>query len=65
MNNIFQVKDQALIKDKFDLKGSLYKRYTTKNKVVNGHAKKELNLLEEKVKIKVSVEMKNRLMSQI
>ena len=65
MNNVFQISRPDLITNKYDLKGSLYKRKTKEKLVLKGHAKKELNFLEEKNSLKLSVNDKNSLMSQL
>ncbi len=44
------------IDEKFDLKGSLYKRTTSKEKVLAGEPKKDLDFKNEKAAIKVSCE---------
>ena len=65
MNNIFQMSNQSLIREKFDLKGSKYKRFTNASEVIKGHAKKELNFEQENFSLNLNVEQKNRLINQL
>jgi len=56
MNNVFNVPKPEMITDKYDLKGSLYKRQSTNEQIHKGAAKKDLNFLKDNFKINLKNE---------
>ena len=65
INNVFDIENPELIKNKYDLKGSTYKRITSKRSILKGAAKKDLNLLREGTKISLDKKIKNKVLFQI
>lgn len=65
MNNILQLKSNQNLVDSYDIKGSTYKRYTDKKSIRQGNPKKDLNILEDKLKIPISDERYKALLCQI
>ena len=65
MNNIFDIENPELILHKYDLKGSTYKRITPIDEVEQGAAKKDLNFIQDGVKINVSYGTRSKLIEQI
>lgn len=65
MNNVFDMEAPELIKHKYDLKGSSFGRLTRDFEVAKGAAKKDLNFLQEEVKLRVKSELRNSLIPQI
>ena len=64
MNNVFNMDNPGLIKNKYDLKGSRYKRFTEAEDIKKGAAKKDLNFLEDDIKLKFTKGIKENLMRQ-
>ena len=64
MNNVFNMDNPNLIKNKYDLKGSRFKRLTKRDEVVKGAAKKDLNFLNEGIVLEFDKGVKEVLMRQ-
>lgn len=65
MNNIFAIKDEDLIEEKYDIKGSTYKRTTSEHEITKGSAKKDLNLINDNRKIRILHGAKQFIINQI
>ena len=65
MNNVFDIEKPELIQNLYDLKGSTYKRITKKDDIKKGHAKKDLNFLNERMMIKINSDDRGKLLNQV
>ena len=64
-NNVFDIENPELIKNKYDLKGSTYNRITSQRSILKGAAKKDLNLIREGTKIYLDSKIKDKVLFQI
>lgn len=66
MNNVFdKIESPELIHNKYDLKGSTYKRKSNENDKIKGNPKKDLDFLNEKKLIKISEGKKKSFLMQL
>ena len=65
MNNIFASLKQSSIKQIYDLKGSLHKRYIPADKVKTRSALKDLNFLENRIKFLLNESKSKELLNQL
>lgn len=54
MNNFFLNENEMKIEEKYDIKGSLYKRRLSSSKFGTGEAMKDENFIENDVKLRIS-----------
>lgn len=65
MNNFFLNEKDIQIKEKYDIKGSLYKRKLPEEKIKLGEAMKDENFIEKNIKIQISKMQARKLLSQV
>ena len=65
MNNFFLNENDIQIEEKYDIKGSLYKRRLAENRIESGEAMKDENFLDNEIKIKLKHEEARTLLNQI
>jgi hypothetical protein len=65
MNNFFLNENDIQIEEKYDIKGSLYKRRLPEDRISSGEAMKDENFLENQIKIKLKHEEARTLLNQI
>lgn len=65
MNNFFLNEKEIKIEEKYDIKGSLYKRRLEKSRISSGEAMKDENFLENRIKIKLKHSVARKLLNQI
>lgn len=65
MNNFFLNEKDVEIEEKYDIKGSLYKRRLADNRISSGEAMKDENFLENRIKIKLRHQEARTLLNQI
>ena len=65
MNNFFLNEKDIKIEEKYDLKGSLYKRRLNKDRISSGEAQKDENFLENGIKIRLKRQEGRNLLDQI
>ena len=65
MNNCFLNENDIQIEEKYDIKGSLYKRRLEDEKVSSGEAMKDENFLDNEIKIRLRHQEARSLLNQI
>lgn len=65
MNNFFLNENDIQIEEKYDIKGSLYKRRLEEKKISSGEAMKDENFLDNNIKIKLRHSEARELLNQI
>lgn len=65
MNNFFLNENDIQIEEKYDIKGSLYKRRLEDEKVSSGEAMKDENFLDNEIKIRLRHQEARSLLNQI
>lgn len=65
MNNVLNLSYPERLEEKYDLKGSSYKRLTHDSNVKRNHAKKDLNFIDDKTKIAVNSELRDVIINQM
>ena len=65
INNVFDIENPELLKNKYDLKGSTFKRITSSKSIKKGAAKKDLNFINERTSIILSESVREKILFQI
>lgn len=65
MNNFFLNENEMKIEEKYDIKGSLYKRRLPKSKFGSGEAMKDENFIDNEVKLRISKHEGKALLHQV
>lgn len=65
MNNIFCLQNPELIEKVYDLKGSFFQRLTPDDKIQKNYARKDLNFVNEGMKINIPYSIKDKVLTQI
>lgn len=65
MNNFLENEKELTIEEKYDIKGSLYKRKLPEHKIKSGEAMKDENFLERQIRIKLLKREAVKLLHQV
>lgn len=65
MNNVFSLENPELMQHRYDLKGSTHRRITHDKDVSRGAAKKDVNFINDGMKVRVDPAVKTRLVREI